>query len=398
MHKLFKIKDIWLIEAVGNFKNDQLDTSILQQWLYTFFDKLIYGMEKNDPSYLMEVLDNWVDFQPSLLKHNYSDIHSVLTQLMKASFEIIGNYYSKDEAMELLIGLTPIFLYSLEYANKKVIHKPTIDNYEEKEVDNTKNRIERNKADFISIAAHELKTPLTVIEGYLDMLDIKLSGTQLSIESDIYIKGIKKGADRLKTIINKMIDISLIDNNMLSLNYQPYWINNILRKINDLTSKHLTQRNLKVEVNLINDVEFEVFGDEERLLQALYNVVENSIKFTPDGGMIVVKGRKINDHVEIIISDTGIGISPENHKRIFEKFGQLGHIGLHSSSNINFKGGGPGLGLSISKGIIEAHGGVIWVESEFCDEIILPGSKFHIILPLASKPPIFQLEELFSNK
>jgi len=85
--------------------------------------------------------------------------------------------------------------------------------------------------------------------------------------------------------------------------------------------------------------------------------------------------------IEITVTDTGIGISPENQAIIFEKFGQLGRVDLHSSGKIKFKGGGPGLGLPITRGIIEAHGGSIWAESQGYDEKKCPGSTFHILLP-----------------
>jgi signal transduction histidine kinase len=101
--------------------------------------------------------------------------------------------------------------------------------------------------------------------------------------------------------------------------------------------------------------------------------------------------------VEITITDTGIGISPKDQTGIFEKFGQLGRTDLHSSGKTKFKGGGPGLGLSITKGIIEAHGGTIWVESEGCDEVKLPGSTFHILLPTHAEPTDPRVAKLFGD-
>jgi signal transduction histidine kinase len=85
-----------------------------------------------------------------------------------------------------------------------------------------------------------------------------------------------------------------------------------------------------------------------------------------------------------VVSDSGIGIDPEHHERIFDKFYQTGQVALHSSGRTKFKGGGPGLGLAIVKGIVEAHGGRIWVESEGCDETACPGSQFHVVLPVKS--------------
>jgi signal transduction histidine kinase len=108
-----------------------------------------------------------------------------------------------------------------------------------------------------------------------------------------------------------------------------------------------------------------------------------------------VSGRLLPGFVEITITDTGIGIDPEFHSRIFEKFGRLGNVSLHSTGKTKFKGGGPGLGLSIAKGVIEAHGGTIWVESDGYDEIRCPGSTFHILLPLRTSPPDARATKLF---
>jgi signal transduction histidine kinase len=100
--------------------------------------------------------------------------------------------------------------------------------------------------------------------------------------------------------------------------------------------------------------------------------------------------------IEVTISDSGIGIDPEDHTKIFEKFSSLGSVSLHSSGKTKFKGGGPGLGLPITKGIIEAHGGAIWVESEGYNEDMCPGSVFHILLPLRKSPPDDKTAKLFN--
>jgi signal transduction histidine kinase len=92
--------------------------------------------------------------------------------------------------------------------------------------------------------------------------------------------------------------------------------------------------------------------------------------------------------VAVIVQDTGIGIDPKHHKAIFEKFYQIGEVALHSSGKTSFKGGGPGLGLALVKGAVEAHGGMVWVESDGFDEERLPGSAFKVLLPV--RPPAAQ--------
>jgi signal transduction histidine kinase len=140
-----------------------------------------------------------------------------------------------------------------------------------------------------------------------------------------------------------------------------------------------------------------IYIDPTRITQALRNVIHNAIKYTPDGGKITVDGRKLTGFIEVTVADTGIGISTENQKTIFEKFGQLGRVDLHSSGKTKFKGGGPGLGLPIARGILEAHGGSIWVQSDGHDEIKNPGSTFHILIPARAESPDPSMSKLFDT-
>jgi signal transduction histidine kinase len=123
------------------------------------------------------------------------------------------------------------------------------------------------------------------------------------------------------------------------------------------------------------------------------HVIGNSIKYTPDGGHIVVSVRRYGAQPDpmplahVSITDDGIGIALEDQERIFDKFyGQTEPL-RHSSGRTKFKGGGPGLGLAVAKGIVQAHGGRIWAESPGCDEQLCPGSTFHIVLPIRLEPP-----------
>jgi len=151
-------------------------------------------------------------------------------------------------------------------------------------------------------------------------------------------------------------------------------------------------RDRKMNVQLVElDSLPSVQGDLQRLCQAFGNLVGNAIKFTPDGGTIVISGRTLEDDsnghpqrfVEVMIADTGIGIDVADQGLIFEKFYRVGAVELHSTGSTKFKGAGPGLGLPIAKGVIQAHGGKIWVESPGHDESRMPGSTFHILLPVA---------------
>ena len=126
-------------------------------------------------------------------------------------------------------------------------------------------------------------------------------------------------------------------------------------------------------------------------MQAFENLISNAIKYTPNGGMVSVEGRatvidKIGPAVEIVVADTGIGVDPQYHERIFEKFFRVDDTAYHSTGKTKFKGAGPGLGLTLVKGIAEVHGGNVWVESLGHDEVNCPGSKFFFVIPLHPGP------------
>jgi signal transduction histidine kinase len=258
-------------------------------------------------------------------------------------------------------------------------------------------RLEHTKSDFIKIAAHELKTPLTLIDGYANMLMTQIP-EETRPKTDILLGGIANGTRRLREIIEGMIDVSMIDTQVLDISFQPILLRQVVKTVTEELAAVLRIRQIELTIDPFPKDGAPTYGDSERLYQAIYNVVGNAIKFTPDGGRIqirnsvskldLVASQSVRGYLDLQISDTGIGIEPENLEHIFEKFVGLGSVALHSTGKYKFKGGGPGLGLAISKGIIEAHGGKIWAESEGHDEVRCPGSTFHIVLPLYDRPPI----------
>jgi len=257
-------------------------------------------------------------------------------------------------------------------------------------------QVEQSKADFISIAAHELKTPLTLIEGYANMMMMNLPEEEQG-EMAIMLGGIANGTYRLRAIIESMIDVSMIDTQVLEISFQPIYLRNITRMAVNELSDVLRVRQINLEMDPFPEDGAPTYGDPERLHQAIFNVIGNAIKFTPDGKDIRITNtlypateddEKIpRGYICIRVIDSGIGIAAENQERIFDKFSGLGSVALHSTSKYKFKGGGPGLGLAITRGIIEAHGGRVWVESDGYDEERCPGSTFHIHLPLRDTPP-----------
>jgi len=247
-------------------------------------------------------------------------------------------------------------------------------------------KLDKNKSTFIQVAAHELRTPMTVIKGYLGMFQSDKTVQENPLLSQA-VDGVMQGTDRLHQIVNSMLDVARLENQVLKPRMEIIPIAPMFRLIQKSYQKDLEARDISLVLDeSIND--FPTFrGDSELLQKAFDNVIVNGIKFTPDGGSVTVRVASVSDPelgscVEVQIQDTGIGIDEANHNIIFEKLYQLGDVQLHSSGRTTFKGGGPGLGLALAAGIIKAHSGKIWVESEGHNEEQYPGSTFFIRLPM----------------
>ena len=248
-------------------------------------------------------------------------------------------------------------------------------------------RLDQTKSDFISIASHELRTPLTAIIGYTEMLTEDRS---LPPQVHRMLQNISKGTRRLHEIVDSMFDIAQIDTRTLQVNLTPVDTANLIREVSHGLEKSFKERQQTLTINI---PALPLAKADPHLLKKLFqHLLTNAIKFTPNDGKINVAARILPTHsaelphggVEIIVSDTGVGVDPASQDIIFSKFYQPGDLSKHSTSKTRFKGSGAGLGLALSKGIVEAHGGRIWVESKGYDEVNFPGSNFHVILPLNS--------------
>jgi signal transduction histidine kinase len=365
--------------------------------LERFFDLLDQALQTGDPAWLDSIVLDWVNANTQTdLAEGQKSATQLLNVLFTLTNEVAGESLKKGDALELILAVQPDFLYTLDkVARLEMENRVAYFTGEIASVRQKLEQLDRSKSNFISVAAHELKTPLTLIEGYASMMRESATGPEAENGMDPLLQGVHTGIQRLRQIVDDMIDVSLIDNNMLSLNSQPLWLSRILEMVQKNLGELMQERQLKLEIKKFPGSEEWLYADPERLYQAFLNLLTNAIKYTPDGGSVTVDGRSLPGFVEVTVADKGIGISPEDQAKIFEKFGQLGRVDLHTSSKVKFKGGGPGLGLSITRGIIEAHGGTIWVESEGHDETKCPGSTFHILLPVRTEANNPRLSKLF---
>ena len=246
-------------------------------------------------------------------------------------------------------------------------------------------RLDQAKSDFINIAAHELRTPLTTLKGYSQMLlqDDLVANSEMHRKM---VNGMYQSTVRLHDIVNNLLNVARIENETLTLQAQPISLTLLLQRIQRTVETAAAERNLTLTLHDLTDLP-EVTADLDSLHTVFSHLVANAIKYTPDGGSVTISGQKTTLEggragVEIIVSDTGIGIDSDVQELIFTKFYQLGKVEYHSSGQTKFKGGGPGLGLAIVRGIVEAHGGRVWADSPGHDEQTYPGSHFHVLLPL----------------
>jgi signal transduction histidine kinase len=226
----------------------------------------------------------------------------------------------------------------------------------------------RHKSEFLANMSHELRTPLNAIIGFSQVLRQRLFG-EVNAKQEEYLDDILSSGNHLLSLINDVLDLSKVEAGQVQLEIAPFSLREALERSAVTVREGATQRRLHVSLEIAPDVDL-VEGDERRLRQVLFNLLSNAVKFTPEGGEVVVASGRVDGEVHVSVTDTGPGISPEDHDRIFEEFQQT-DVGAQQRD-------GTGLGLALSKRLVELHGGRIWVESE-------PGhgSRFVFTLPVA---------------
>jgi len=252
---------------------------------------------------------------------------------------------------------------------------------------NELNRLDKMKDAFIQLTAHELRTPLTLIYGYGRLLyDSPIVAAMIQQSDDVgrLIANLLEAIERMSSVINEILLISRVASGKVELSISVVRVVEIIQGVVAAYQSAIEQRQQQVVVD-VEQAPSSMYADPDMLTLALENLLGNAIKYTPDGGTITLRATQHEDRVLITVQDTGIGINPDEQALIFERFYTAGDTQLHSTSKVAFRGGGLGLGLAIAKGIVEAHGGRIWVESAGRNEQTMPGSTFTVSLPLRGR-------------
>lgn len=228
--------------------------------------------------------------------------------------------------------------------------------------------LDKLKSEFLNTVSHELRTPLTSIKAFSEILTDN-QGEDRQVQHE-FLSIINQEADRLTRLINNLLDLSRIEANQMTWERGPVPIDTVVSAAVNATRALVDKKGLKLEQDV--SAGLVVMGDQDKLIQVVTNLLSNAIKFTPQGGNIWVSAYSGSGEMALDVKDSGRGIAPEFHEKIFEKFQQV-----DTASSREAKGSG--LGLPIVRSIVDAHGGRVWVESA-----LGKGSTFKVRLPLHS--------------
>lgn len=235
-------------------------------------------------------------------------------------------------------------------------------------------QLDKLKDEFVSLASHELRTPMTIIKSYLWLFMDKKKG-QLSDKERGYLERAYESTQRLINLVNDMLNVSRIESGRLTLAMKDIQIAELIDKVVSELVPRAAQLGLKLSFTKPGIIVVPVKADPERIEQVLINLIGNSLKFTPPGGSILVSLAPREKDILIKVADNGRGMTPEVKAKLFQKFATTGSSYLHKQD-----AQGTGLGLYLSKSLIEMHGGKMWAESEGENK----GSRFSFTLPYST--------------
>lgn len=273
------------------------------------------------------------------------------------------DYITKPVDMDILLLKVKTFYRIYEQSRKLIeIQKALLDEIE------FRKRAERKKDEFISIASHELKTPLTSVKGYVQLLARSVDKGDISTVKKHLAKA-QVQLEKLNELIADLLDISKIESGKLKFNKKHFVFDTLLDGVIEV----IHQANPEFKISRKGEAPKEIYADEMRIEQVIVNFLTNAIKYSPGTNEIEVNVKTTADQLYVGVRDFGIGIAPELQKSVFEKFYRVEETSIHFQ--------GLGIGLYISAEIINRHGGEVGVESKLGE-----GSEFYFTLPIVSNP------------
>ena len=350
------------IPAIENKETKAQLEKVMSSW-NTFKQKIESVLENNDASSMNYIIDNntklldEMDAAVVMMQHNAEE---KITRL----YWIIG-----------LAILVSVLIFTVAIT-KDITERKRMEQQLKQKVEELQ-ELDQMKDSFLSTVSHELRTPLTSIKGFAEILLDYEEDRETQTE---FLTIINNESERLGELVNNLLDLSKIQGGQMQWEDIELEIPTVIQTAINTTQPLATQKNLSVDVDLDTDLP-PVWSDKDRLVQVVTNLLNNAVKFTPEGGEIRVRAQVIKDSeakgasdmVMVSVSDTGNGIAPEDYEKVFDKFSQGG-------DTLTDKPKGTGLGLPICKEIVEHYEGRIWVESE-----LGKGSTFFFTLPILEK-------------
>src|SRR5215213_3537275 len=282
---LLKIRPAWITRVGQELARGMEVRAGFEEQLERFFDLLGQSITTGDPAWMDPILLDWAKSSTETeLEDEPYHVSFLINRMIALTIQVARETLTKQQALDLLAAVVPIYTYGLEVVARyemetRVAH---ISNEMEK-VQKQMERVDKSKSAFISVAAHELKTPITLIEGYSAMMqDLIRENKGASLES--LLGGMSTGIVRLRAIVDDMIDVSMIDNNLLRLNFQPTQVTTMMDALSYEFEPSLRDRKLILDRKDFEGNRQWIYVDTVRLSQAFRNLINNAIKYTPDGG------------------------------------------------------------------------------------------------------------------
>ena len=318
----------------------------------------------------MEILELAKEINPDvavIMMTGYASIETAVNAINEGAYAYFVKPVNPNEIKTTITNALKQQRLLLE--NKRLVESLQRSNKLLFEANEELKRATQAKSEFLANMSHELRTPLNIIIGFSELMIDKVPG-EINIEQGQCLTDILTSGKHLLNLINEVLDISKIESGKMDLKTTNFALSRLIELLRNTMIPMLTPRKQSLDVEVEEGLPL-VHADKAKVRQVLLNLLDNSTKFTSDGGKLKVEAIRRDDWCQVSVIDNGIGISKEDQERVFEPFCQL-------DNSLPEDKKGTGLGLTLAKQIIERHGGQIWVESEYGKE-----SRFTFTLPLA---------------
>lgn len=305
------------------------------------------NMELMDGLELLEVIKRDYPHIEVIMMTGYATVENAIEAMKKGAYDFLLKPVKLDQVRLVVSNCVEKIQMSHEVKQLREVNEKL------KEVKQLKER-------FIAITSHELRTPVSHIKSYLDFLEDPDFPEE---EKKMFFDIVKKSVLDLERIVTGMFEVSQVENRQLTLNMEPIKLNEIVRDCLQQFSVDLMKRELTIDHDETPEIP-NMSLDPFQFKKVIMEILNNSIRFTADGGSINIFYKVSDNVLKIVIKDTGIGIPADKIGTIFEKFYEVQDSSYHTSSKIDFMGGSTGIGLPLAKGLVEAHGGRMKVDSK----------------------------------